>query len=71
ALTSYSMSLLMPGSIPYQQAVPSQKEIPSIASELKKQGYYASAIHAFNRSFYNREDVYKTLGFDNFNAEDT
>ncbi|MDM5236451.1 LTA synthase family protein [Bacillus cereus] len=71
ALTSYSMSLLMPGSIPYQQAIPSQKEIPSIASELKKQGYYASAIHAFNRSFYKRDDVYKTLGFDNFNAEDT
>ncbi|MDG2784243.1 sulfatase-like hydrolase/transferase, partial [Vibrio parahaemolyticus] len=55
ALTSYSMSLLMPGSIPYQQAIPSQKEIPSVASELKKQGYYASAIHAFNRSFYKRE----------------
>ncbi|SCC60410.1 Phosphoglycerol transferase [Bacillus mycoides] len=71
ALTSYSMSLLMPGSIPYQQAIPNQKEVPSIASELKKQGYYASAIHAFNRSFYKREDVYKTLGFDNFNAEDT
>ncbi|WP_141557883.1 LTA synthase family protein [Bacillus cereus] len=71
ALTSYSMSLLMPGSIPYQQAIPSQKEVPSIASELKKQGYYASAIHAFNRSFYKRDDVYKTLGFDNFNAEDT
>ncbi len=71
ALTSYSMSLLMPGSIPYQQAIPSQKEVPSIASELKKQGYYASAIHSFNRSFYKREDVYKTLGFDNFNAEDT
>ncbi|MBJ7968231.1 LTA synthase family protein, partial [Bacillus cereus] len=30
ALTSYSMSLLMPGSIPYQQAVTGQKEIPSI-----------------------------------------
>ncbi|PEC20927.1 phosphoglycerol transferase [Bacillus cereus] len=71
ALTSYSMSVLMPGSIPYQQAIPSQKEVPSIASELKKQGYYASAIHSFNRSFYKREDVYKTLGFDNFNAEDT
>lgn len=28
----------MPGSIPYQQAVPSQKEIPSIASELKNKG---------------------------------
>ncbi|KAA0762330.1 LTA synthase family protein [Bacillus sp. SH5-2] len=71
ALTGYSMSHLMPGSIPYQQAIPSQKEIPSIASELKKQGYYASAIHAFNRSFYKRDDVYKTLGFDHFNAEDT
>lgn len=32
------MSLLMPGSIPYQQAIPSQKEIPSIASELKNKG---------------------------------
>lgn len=71
ALTSYSMSLLMPGSIPYQQAVTGQKEIPSIASELKKQGYYASAIHAFDRSFYKRDTVYNVFGFDNFNAEDT
>ena len=30
ALTSYSMSLLKPGSIPYQQVITNKKEIPSI-----------------------------------------
>lgn len=71
ALTSYSMSLLKPGSIPYQQVVTSKKEIPSIPRALKKEGYYTSAIHSFGRSFYKRDDVYRVLGFDNFNAQDT
>lgn len=71
ALTSYSMSFLKQGSIPYQQAVTGQREIPSIASELKKHGYYTNAIHAYGRSFYKRDDVYNVLGIDNFNAEDT
>lgn len=48
-----------------------QREIPSIASELKKHGYYTNAIHAYGRSFYKRDDVYNVLGIDNFNAEDT
>ncbi|PQZ55863.1 phosphoglycerol transferase [Bacillus sp. MYb209] len=71
ALTSYSMSLLKPGSIPYQQVVTNKKEIPSITRELKKEGYYTSAIHSFGRSFFKRDDVYKVLGFDKFNAQDT
>lgn len=71
ALTSYSMSLLKPGSIPYQQVVTNKKEIPSIPRALKKEGYYTSAIHSFGRSFFKRDDVYKVLGFDKFNAQDT
>lgn len=71
ALTSYSMSLLKPGSIPYQQVVTNKIEIPSIPRTLKKEGYYTSAIHSFGRSFFKRDDVYKVLGFDNFNAQDT
>ncbi|QBP93924.1 alkaline phosphatase family protein [Bacillus mycoides] len=71
ALTSYSMSLLKPGSIPYQQAVTSKIEVPSIPRALKKGGYYTSAIHSFGRSFFKRDDVYKVLGFDKFNAQDT
>ncbi|MFB5251322.1 LTA synthase family protein [Bacillus mycoides] len=70
-LTSYSMSLLKPGSIPYQQVVTNKKEIPSITRELKKEGYYTSAIHSFGRSFFKRDDVYRVLGFDKFNAQDT
>lgn len=70
-LTSYSMSLLKPGSIPYQQVVTNKKEIPSISRALKKEGYYTSAIHSFGRSFFKRDDVYKVLGFDKFNAQDT
>ncbi|PEV09813.1 LTA synthase family protein [Bacillus cereus] len=71
ALTSYSMSLLKPGSIPYQQVITNKKEIPSIPTALKKEGYYISAIHSFGRTFFKRDDVYKVLGFDKFNAEDT
>ncbi|MGN4426438.1 LTA synthase family protein [Bacillus cereus group sp. MYBK30-1] len=71
ALTSYSMSLLKPGSIPYQQVVTNKVEIPSITRTLKKEGYYTSAIHSFGRSFFKRDDVYKVLGFDKFNAQDT
>ncbi|PFB50046.1 phosphoglycerol transferase [Bacillus thuringiensis] len=71
ALTSYSMSLLKPGSIPYQQVITNKKEIPSIPMALKKEGYYTSAIHSFGRTFFKRDDVYKVLGFDKFNAEDT
>ncbi|HDR3523116.1 LTA synthase family protein [Bacillus pacificus] len=71
ALTSYSMSLLKPGSIPYQQVITNKKEIPSIPTALKKEGYYTSAIHSFGRSFFKRDDVYRVLGFDKFNAADT
>lgn len=71
ALTSYSMSFLKPGSIPYQQVVTNQNSIPSIVSELKNDGYQAKAIHAFGRTFFKRDNVYDTLGFDNFNAQDT
>ncbi|KYP99304.1 Cyclic beta-12-glucan modification transmembrane protein [Bacillus cereus] len=71
ALTSYSMSLLKPGSIPYQQVITNKKEIPSIPTALKKEGYYTSAIHSFGRTFFKRDDVYKVLGFDKFNAADT
>ncbi|MEW4072350.1 MULTISPECIES: LTA synthase family protein [Bacillus] len=71
ALTSYSMSLLKSGSIPYQQVITNKKEIPSIPTALKKEGYYTSAIHSFGRTFFKRDDVYKVLGFDKFNAEDT
>lgn len=71
ALTSYSMSVLKPGSIPYQQVVINKKEIPSIPTALKKEGYYTSAIHSFGRTFFKRDDVYKVLGFDKFNAADT
>ncbi|AWC34299.1 LTA synthase family protein [Bacillus cytotoxicus] len=71
ALTSYSMSFLKPGSIPYQQAITNQNEVPSIVSSLKKEGYYATAIHSYGRSFFKRDTVYHVLGFDTFHAEDT
>ncbi len=33
---------------------------------LKNQGYYTEALHPFYGWFYNRKNVYKYLGFDNF-----
>lgn len=56
-LTSYSMSLLKPGSIPYQQVVTNKKEIPSITRELKKKGitqvqFIHLVAHSLNGMMY-------------------
>ncbi|GMN89309.1 LTA synthase family protein [Francisella sciaenopsi] len=34
--------------------------------QLKKLGYYCVVIHPFNKKFFNREKVFKHLGFDEF-----
>ncbi len=63
-LTSISMQLLPAGSIAYLQYV--KKPIPSIPFILKKYGYDTTAIHTWHHWFYNRSQVYKLFGFDNF-----
>lgn len=64
ALTGFSNAFLPYGSIPYQQYV--RKQLPSMATFLKSQGYDTLAIHPFEGWFWNRKPVYEAFGFDRF-----
>lgn len=63
-LTGDTMGFLPTGSIPYQQYINS--ETPSLASYLKSLGYDTLAIHPYNRSGWDRDEVYNYFGFDEF-----
>jgi len=64
ALTGLSTQFLPSGAIPYAQYV--NKPIEALPTILQKQGYATSAIHTYDNWFYNRNTVYKDLGFDKF-----
>ncbi|HZK83927.1 MAG TPA: LTA synthase family protein [Desulfosporosinus sp.] len=68
ALTGFSTQLLPNGSIPYAQYV--NKPIEALPSILQRQGYATSAIHPYDNWFYNRNNVYKNLGFDKFISQE-
>ena len=40
--------------------------VPTLASELKKQGYHTICVHPFSAKFYDRDKVFPVLGFDEF-----
>ena len=40
--------------------------IPALPNILRNQGYTSTALHTYHNWFYNRTDVYKNLGFNNF-----
>jgi len=63
-LTSMNMRFLPEGSSPYQQFV--HQDIPSLPKEFSANGYQTTAIHPYYGWFWNRENVYKHLGFDKF-----
>lgn len=63
-LTGNTMGFLPAGSIPYQQYIKS--ETPSLASYLGSLGYDTLAIHPYNASGWDRDDVYEYFGFDDF-----
>lgn len=65
-LTGNTMAFFPTGSIPYQQYVKS--ETSSLASHLKYLGYATYAVHPYNASGWNREDVYPLLGFERFDS---
>jgi len=41
-------------------------KLDSLATELKSSGYSTAALHGYIESFYNRNVMYQTEGFDNF-----
>ncbi|QPR66646.1 LTA synthase family protein [Lysinibacillus macroides] len=65
-LTGLSANLLPAGSIAYQQYV--KRETPSLASILSAEGYRSIAIHTYFKWFWDRENVYRHLGFDQFTS---
>jgi phosphoglycerol transferase MdoB-like AlkP superfamily enzyme len=67
-LTGDSMSFLPGGSIAYQQYI--HKPLPSLASYFADQGYKSLAMHSYVSYFYNRENVYKYLGFESFKSSE-
>lgn len=69
ALTGFSNSFLPYGSIPYQQYI--RRPIPSLATFFRSEGYSSIALHPFQPWFWNRSEVYKSLGFDEFRSEET
>ncbi len=69
ALTGFSNAFLPYGSIPYQQYV--RQPVPSLATFFRAEGYSAIAMHPFQDWFWNRREVYKSFGFEEFRSEET
>lgn len=67
-LTGYSMSFLPSGSIPYQQYI--RQPVPSLASYFDNLGYKSMGIHSYDGWFWNRDTVYKWLGFESFKSKE-
>lgn len=64
ALTGFSIQFLPSDVIPYAQYI--NRPIEALPTILQRQGYATSAIHTYDNWFYNRNNVYKELGFDKF-----
>ncbi|MBR3058884.1 MAG: sulfatase-like hydrolase/transferase [Clostridiales bacterium] len=67
-LTGNSMTFFPKGSIPYQQYITA--DTGSLPRYLKSLGYDAYAVHPFLASGWNRPEVYKYMGFDEFYSID-
>lgn len=63
-LTGFNMSFLPSGSIPYQQYI--HHSVPSLVSAFSGEGYNTIAIHPYERTFWNRHQVYNHFGFKEF-----
>lgn len=68
ALTGFSNAFLPYGSIPYQQYI--RRPVPSLATFFESKGYVTKAFHPFQGWFWNRNNVYQSLGFREFHSEE-
>jgi phosphoglycerol transferase MdoB-like AlkP superfamily enzyme len=64
ALTGFSRQFLPDNSVAYQLYV--KRPTPSVAYSFKEAGYHTTAIHSFYGWYYQRQSVYRYLGFDQF-----
>lgn len=68
ALTGFTNAFLPYGSIPYQQYI--RRPVPSLATFFESKGYVTKAFHPFQSWFWNRQNVYQSLGFQQFHSEE-
>ncbi len=66
-LTGISAKFFGPGEYPYKGKLRDQP-LESLAYVLKSRGFATSAMHNHRALFYNRNEVYPNLGFDNFTS---
>lgn len=64
ALMGDSLAFLSPSSVPYQFYF--TRNLPSMASVLKEQGYQTMAMHPSVGFAWNRDQVYPAMGFEKF-----
>jgi len=65
AMTGISARFFGPGEYPHKSVL-TEKTCESIPYDLKQVGYSTHAIHNHRGAFYNRNIVFKNLGFDTF-----
>jgi phosphoglycerol transferase MdoB-like AlkP superfamily enzyme len=67
ALTGLSTALMpLQLRVPYQMLVPTHDRFPSAVRYLEQLGHRPVALHSFEPQLYRRQEVYRTLGFDDF-----
>ena len=67
ALTGLTNQFLTGGVVPYQTYIANKNTYCySIVDEFNRHGYETTAIHQNEAGFYNRENVYQSMGFDRF-----
>ena len=67
SITGMSAKFFGPGEYPYKSVL-LDKTFESIPYDLKEIGYSTHVIHNHRGVFYNRNQVFKNLGFDDFTS---
>ncbi|MCT4595478.1 MAG: LTA synthase family protein [Anaeromicrobium sp.] len=67
-LTGHSIHYFKPGYMVYPNEI--KEPIMALPSILKSQGYKCKAIHTFKGWYWNRREVYKHMGFDEYLSEE-
>lgn len=62
-LTSLSMQCLHDSACPF---IHLKQPVPALPQQLRQLGYQTTAMHSFTRTFYDRDRIYPSLGFDQF-----
>ncbi len=66
-LTGCSLAFLPTNMVAFQQLL--NKEVPSMATMIKNQGYSTTAVHLYDPTYFDRNRVYPLLGIDKFVSE--